>query len=67
MNVRVLVLTESFDCFFLKLNKWWNSLPEGQKTVVGIIFLNTAVFSLWRIPRMQHFMFKWFTSSPVAG
>jgi len=49
------------------LNKWWNSLPEGQKTVVGIIFLNTAVFSLWRIPRMQHFMFKWFTSSPVAA
>lgn len=66
MNVWVLFLKESFDCFF-KLNKWWNSLPEGRKTVVGIIFLNTAVFSLWQIPRMQYFMFKWFTSSPVAG
>ena len=68
MNVRVLFLKDGLDCFFfIKLNKWWNSLPEGRKTAVGIIFLNTAVFLLWRIPRMQYFMYKWFTTSPAAG
>ncbi|KAJ7330678.1 hypothetical protein OS493_022293 [Desmophyllum pertusum] len=49
-----------------ELNKWWNSLPGGSKTAAGIIFLNTAVFLLWRIPRMQPFMYKWFTASPGA-
>ncbi|KAL9965702.1 hypothetical protein ACROYT_G029541 [Oculina patagonica] len=48
------------------LNKWWNSLPGGSKTAAGIIFLNTTVFLLWRIPRMQYFMYKWFTASPAA-
>jgi len=50
-----------------ELNKWWNSLPGGSKTASVIIFLNTAVFLLWKIPRMQAFMMKWFTMSPGSG
>ncbi|XP_073255927.1 presenilin-associated rhomboid-like protein, mitochondrial [Porites lutea] len=48
-------------------NKWWNSLPDGSKTASVIIFLNTTVFLLWKIPQMQNFMWKWFTMSPGPG
>jgi len=49
------------------LNKWWNSLPGGSKTATVIIFLNTTVFLLWRLPNLQHFMMKWFTMSASSG
>ncbi|XP_015780017.1 PREDICTED: presenilins-associated rhomboid-like protein, mitochondrial [Acropora digitifera] len=49
------------------LNKWWNSLPGGSKTAAVIIFLNTTVFLLWRLPNLQHFMMKWFTMSASSG
>ena len=59
-------LTEQWFTLF-QLNKWWNSLPDGSKTASVIIFLNTTVFLLWKVPQMQTFMWKWFTMSPGPG
>ncbi|XP_004079280.1 presenilins-associated rhomboid-like protein, mitochondrial [Oryzias latipes] len=48
------------------LDDFWSSLSEGQKTVTGIIAINTAVLCCWRIPSMQRNMIKYFTSNPVS-
>ncbi|XP_077988020.1 presenilin-associated rhomboid-like protein, mitochondrial [Glandiceps talaboti] len=49
-----------------KINKWWNSLPEGRKLAAGIIGVNVIVFLGWRVPALQHTMLKWFTSNPAS-
>ncbi|KAK7156011.1 hypothetical protein R3I94_006166 [Phoxinus phoxinus] len=49
-----------------QVNQWWNSLSEGQKTVTGIIAVNVLVFCCWRVPSLQIFMLKYFTSNPAA-
>ncbi|KAM9318217.1 presenilin-associated rhomboid-like protein, mitochondrial [Pholidichthys leucotaenia] len=49
-----------------QINKWWNSLTEGQKTVLGIIAANAVVSCCWRIPSMHRFMVKYFTSTPAS-
>uniref|UniRef100_A0A8C7Y8N9 rhomboid protease n=1 Tax=Oryzias sinensis TaxID=183150 RepID=A0A8C7Y8N9_9TELE len=48
------------------LDDFWSSLSEGQKTVTGIIAINTVVLCCWRIPSMQRNMIKYFTSNPVS-
>lgn len=45
----------------------WNSLSPGDRFFVPICALNLLVFGLWRIPRLQTFMFKYFCSNPVAS
>ncbi|XP_067394987.1 presenilin-associated rhomboid-like protein, mitochondrial [Emydura macquarii macquarii] len=52
--------------FRKQINKWWNSLSEGQRTVTGIIAANVFVFCLWRIPSMQRTMVTYFTSNPAS-
>ncbi|XP_019398485.1 PREDICTED: presenilins-associated rhomboid-like protein, mitochondrial [Crocodylus porosus] len=49
-----------------QVNKWWNSLSDGQRTVTGIIAANIFVFCLWRIPTMQRIMATYFTSTPAS-
>uniref|UniRef100_A0A673MAQ8 Presenilins-associated rhomboid-like protein, mitochondrial n=1 Tax=Sinocyclocheilus rhinocerous TaxID=307959 RepID=A0A673MAQ8_9TELE len=50
-----------------QVSKWWNSLSDGQKTVTGIIAANALVFFCWRVPSLQHTMFKYFTSNPSSS
>lgn len=52
--------------FRKQVNKWWNSLTEGQQTVAGIIAANVLVFCLWKVPSMQRTMIKYFTSNPAS-
>ncbi|XP_026994523.2 presenilins-associated rhomboid-like protein, mitochondrial [Tachysurus fulvidraco] len=49
-----------------QINQWWNSLSEGQRTVTGIIAVNSLVFCCWRIPSLQRLMLKYFTSNPAS-
>ncbi|XP_039617857.1 presenilins-associated rhomboid-like protein, mitochondrial [Polypterus senegalus] len=52
--------------FRKQVNRWWNSLSEGQRTVSGIIAANVLVFCLWRVPSLQRSMMKYFTSNPAS-
>lgn len=49
-----------------EVNQWWNSLSEGQRTVSGIVALNVVVFCCWRVPSLQRFMIRYFTSNPAS-
>ncbi|XP_034024891.1 LOW QUALITY PROTEIN: presenilins-associated rhomboid-like protein, mitochondrial [Thalassophryne amazonica] len=49
-----------------EINRWWNSLSEGQRTVTGIIAANALVFCCWRVPSLQRSMLKYFTSNPTS-
>ncbi|ELK00750.1 Presenilins-associated rhomboid-like protein, mitochondrial [Pteropus alecto] len=48
------------------INKWWNNLSDGQRTVTGIIAANVFVFCLWRVPSLQRTMIRYFTSNPAS-
>ncbi|GAB1300107.1 Presenilins-associated rhomboid-like protein, mitochondrial [Apodemus speciosus] len=49
------------------INKWWNSLSDGQRTVTdGIIAANALVFCLWRVPSLHRTMIRYFTSNPAS-
>ena len=48
------------------INDWWNGQSKGQKTFWFICFFNTFVYGCWRIPRLQPFMYNYFTFSPFA-
>ncbi|XP_074120281.1 presenilin-associated rhomboid-like protein, mitochondrial [Sminthopsis crassicaudata] len=52
--------------FRKQVNKWWNTLSDGQRTVTGIIAANVFVFCLWRVPSLQRSMIKYFTSNPAS-
>ncbi|TRY89825.1 hypothetical protein DNTS_025374 [Danionella cerebrum] len=49
-----------------ELGGFWSRLSEGQKTVAGLIALNTVVLCCWRIPSMQRFLVKYFVSDPAS-
>nr|XP_038944017.1 presenilins-associated rhomboid-like protein, mitochondrial isoform X3 [Rattus norvegicus] len=49
-----------------EINKWWNSLSDGQRTVTGIIAANALVFCLWRVPSLHRTMIRYFTSNPAS-
>ncbi|XP_063117195.1 presenilin-associated rhomboid-like protein, mitochondrial isoform X3 [Cavia porcellus] len=49
-----------------EINKWWNNLSDGQRTVTGIITANVLVFCLWRVPSLQRTMIRYFTSNPAS-
>ncbi|XP_021574551.1 presenilins-associated rhomboid-like protein, mitochondrial isoform X3 [Carlito syrichta] len=50
-----------------EINKWWNNLSDGQRTVTGIIAANVLVFCLWRVPSLQRTMIRYFTSNPASS
>ncbi|XP_016797867.2 presenilin-associated rhomboid-like protein, mitochondrial isoform X3 [Pan troglodytes] len=52
--------------FRKEINKWWNNLSDGQRTVTGIIAANVLVFCLWRVPSLQRTMIRYFTSNPAS-
>lgn len=37
---------------------------EAQRTLLGLVVVNTIVFSMWKIPRLTPWMYKWFTHLP---
>ncbi|KAL2804763.1 presenilins-associated rhomboid-like protein, mitochondrial isoform 4 [Daubentonia madagascariensis] len=53
--------------FRKEINKWWNNLSDGQRTVTGIIAANVIVFCLWRVPSLQRTMIRYFTSNPASS
>uniref|UniRef100_A0A2K6SZ98 rhomboid protease n=1 Tax=Saimiri boliviensis boliviensis TaxID=39432 RepID=A0A2K6SZ98_SAIBB len=53
--------------FRKEINKWWNHLSDGQRTVTGIIAANVLVFCLWRVPSLKRTMTRYFTSSPASS
>ncbi|XP_025768882.1 presenilins-associated rhomboid-like protein, mitochondrial isoform X5 [Puma concolor] len=53
--------------FRKEINKWWNNLSDGQRTVTGIIAANVFVFCLWRVPSLQRTMIRYFTSNPASS
>ncbi|CEP12631.1 hypothetical protein [Parasitella parasitica] len=40
------------------------SMSEAEKTLAGLIAINTVVFACWQIPRLAPFMKKWFLHLP---
>lgn len=48
------------------MDTWWNSLSTPDKLFIPLCGLNTLVFLLWRIPRFQPMMIKYFCSNPAA-
>lgn len=40
------------------------SMSEAEKTLAGLIAINTVVFGCWQIPRLAPFMSKWFLHLP---
>lgn len=49
-----------------KVNKWWNSLSEGEKLFIPICAANVLVFGAWRIRAFQPTMVKYFCSNPAS-
>ncbi|XP_076330395.1 rhomboid family intramembrane serine protease rho-7 isoform X5 [Tachypleus tridentatus] len=49
-----------------QINLWWNSLSEGQKVAWGIIGTNAIVLLLWRVPKLQPILIKYFCSDPSS-
>ena len=45
----------------------WNNLSSGEKMIWTVIGLNVGVFLLWRVPTLQNFMVRNFSSSPFIG
>ncbi|KAG0445517.1 hypothetical protein HPB47_014277 [Ixodes persulcatus] len=49
-----------------QLNQWYNGLSEGTKVAYAIIGMNAAVFLMWRVPRLQPTMVRYFSSNPAS-
>ncbi|KAH7963657.1 hypothetical protein HPB52_022325 [Rhipicephalus sanguineus] len=49
-----------------QLNAWWHSIPEGNRVAYGLIAANAVVFLLWRVPRMEPIMLRYFVSHPAS-
>lgn len=48
------------------IKNWWQSLAPGERIFAPILALNLIVFGLWRIPRFQPLMLKYFCSNPAG-
>jgi membrane associated rhomboid family serine protease len=46
------------------LGEKFATLSEAEKTLTGLIAINTVVFACWQIPRLAPFMSKWFLHLP---
>ncbi|KAF9570657.1 hypothetical protein EC968_001544 [Mortierella alpina] len=45
----------------------WMELTPGERTVWGIIAINSVVFGAWQVPRFAPFMQKWFMHHPARS
>ncbi|KAF9924530.1 hypothetical protein BGZ67_009213 [Mortierella alpina] len=45
----------------------WMELTPGERTVWGIIAINSVVFGAWQVPRLSPFMQKWFMHHPARS
>ncbi|XP_064455800.1 presenilin-associated rhomboid-like protein, mitochondrial isoform X2 [Ornithodoros turicata] len=52
--------------FRRQINTWWNRLGDGHRMAYSIIAVNVAVFLLWRVPRLQPTMIRYFSSHPAS-
>ncbi|XP_075538835.1 rhomboid family intramembrane serine protease rho-7 [Dermacentor variabilis] len=52
--------------FRQQLNTWWHSVPEGSRVAYSLIAANAAVFLLWRVPRLEPIMLRYFVSHPAS-
>lgn len=50
-----------------QLNAWWQSVPEGSRVAYVMIAANACVYLLWRIPRLEPFMLRYFCSHPASS
>ncbi|KAI8369777.1 hypothetical protein EDC96DRAFT_552515 [Choanephora cucurbitarum] len=39
-------------------------MTEAERTLAGLIGINTIVFALWQVPRLKPFMARWFLHLP---
>ncbi|KAK7484257.1 hypothetical protein BaRGS_00024506, partial [Batillaria attramentaria] len=46
------------------MNAMWNNLSDGQKMVMGIIFLNVVVFLAWKNPHLHPVLMRYFACMP---
>ncbi|KAG2213948.1 hypothetical protein INT47_001217 [Mucor saturninus] len=49
---------------FWMIGEKFATMSESEKTLAGIIAINTVVFACWQIPRLTPFMSKWFLHLP---
>ena len=49
------------------MNYYGNSLTVGKKVLLGIIGINVAVFSAWRVSALRNVMLTYFVSSPFGS
>ncbi|CAG8575410.1 2959_t:CDS:2 [Paraglomus occultum] len=54
------------DIYTFLLTEWY-SHPPTVRTVMSLILVNSAVFSLWRFGRLQPFMIRHFTHNPLSS
>ncbi|KAF9433710.1 hypothetical protein BGZ76_009082 [Entomortierella beljakovae] len=52
---------------FIMVRSRWLELSPGERTIWGIIGVNSVVFAAWQIPRLSPFMTKWFLHHPARG
>ncbi|KAK8771537.1 hypothetical protein V5799_025214 [Amblyomma americanum] len=52
--------------FRQQVHAWWQSVPEGSRVAYILIAANTAVCLLWRVPRLEPFMVRYFSSHPAS-
>ncbi|GAB5589509.1 hypothetical protein Unana1_04409 [Umbelopsis nana] len=45
----------------------WTLLKESEKTMAGIIAVNTVVFAAWQIPILRPVMRRYFVHDPLSG
>lgn len=48
------------------LHERWKNLKESQRTIIGIVALNSLVFGAWRIPSLSRVMNKYFLHSTAS-
>ncbi|XP_055639803.1 presenilins-associated rhomboid-like protein, mitochondrial [Toxorhynchites rutilus septentrionalis] len=57
---------QEVDLWRKDINSWWNRLTPGERIFAPICALNVIVFGLWRLPRLQPMMIRYFASNPAA-
>lgn len=48
------------------LKEAWARMSPGDQLFVPICGLNVLVFALWRVPRMQNMLLKYFCANPIG-
>lgn len=51
----------------VQAQKWWHSLSETERLVLGIAFINTLVFCAWRVPSLAPVMHKYFACTATKS